>query len=672
MRTSIHFKGQVIWVAALLAVFMFSHGAANAALSKEDQKCVNSINKGAAKVAATQGKENAACIKNGGKDKLPPGQSVEECLTDDPKNKVSGAIGKIKVGDCASPPAFPAIDTDKNSIGPKMVDAELDLIHAVFGTDLDAVVASAVDDKPGAKCQAAVAKAISKCLDTKFKEYNGCKKNKLKGKDTTAAENAGELRVQCMADATTGAIPDGKGKIAKKCVTAIGDTLSKKCGVGNVGDLITGCSPVTKECIDQKVKCEVCGAINDLDGLGRYCDSFDDGSLNGSCDPIIGEIGQADCDFDEENRQCVGGPFDGQHCDDWLSHSDCRDGPGQTWRCIATARAFLARVDPNATDPAYADLNPTITFALNGGLRINCGSIDPNTGKAPCTCALKGSIQLEIGQLTTACLQPLDPNNCAIGQVDCDGDATGLSVSVISDHDIGDDVAGQGGPPFGPFGYFCGLLHPAVDANDECDAMCEYYCANLPGNYTKLLSGCEGFCRGGVLDGERCELSLDAPGQDCEGPTLEQSGFCVGSATHPVFHHETCGCGCIELGGGPSPEGALVCQVPILTTQILPGETCGVHAPFVIQGRQCVPFTTEKITATILDPNLEYGDPPIVQSDVGFRKTCVDLKTNNLSGFVNVGNIPGFDGDLGDSPVEIRPACEDAAFGEPFARPPSP
>jgi hypothetical protein len=570
-------------------------------------------------------------------------------LTADAKGKVQKAIGKLKEkgGDKCSgqSPLFGA--TDPNTQATAMVAMELALIHDIFGGDLDSslvvsdkLVAGSKDE---AKCQAGIAKQVGKCANARLSSFNSCKKAgiKLDADDPGLIDSNGELEA-CLS-------ADPKGKIAKDCGSKLSDAVGK-CAAGlDLDALFPGCAGQDlATCVATAVQSRTDEALTTVDNLAP--------------------IGQATCDFDEDTRQCVGGPFDGQHCDDWLAHSDCRDGPGQTWRCIATARAFLARVDPNATDPAYADLNPTITFGLNGGLRINCGSIDPNTGKAPCTCALKESIQLEIGQLTTACLTPLDPNGCGIGEVDCDGDATGLSVNVISDHDIGPDVVGQGGPPFGPFGFFCGILDPN-NANAECDAMCEVYCANQPGDYTKLLSGCEGFCRGGDLDGEPCELSLGAPGQDCAGPTLERSGFCVGSATHPVFHKETCGCGCIELGGGPSPAGALYCQIPILTTQILPGQTCGVHAPFVIQGRQCLPYTTEKMIATILDPNLEYGDPPIVQSDVGFGNSCEDYKANNLSGFVNVGNIPGFDGDLGDSPVEIRAACEGAAFGEPFATP---
>jgi hypothetical protein len=663
-------------VAALLAVFMFSHGAANAALEKADQKCVNSINKGAAKVAATQGKENAACIKNGGKGKLTT-PTVEECLTDDPKNKVSGAIGKIKVGDCGSPPAFPAIDTDKNSIGAKMVNAELDLIHAVFGTDLDAVVVVSNKTIPGtkdsAKCQAAVAKAIGKCLDTKFKEYNACKKNKLKGKDTTAAEGADELRTQCMEDGTTGAIPDGKGKIAKKCVTAIGDTLSKKCAVPNVGDLITGCDPVTKECIDQKVECEVCRALRELDGLFPNCDLFDNGVEDGSCDPLIGEIGQAYCDFDER-AFCMGGSEDGQPCTDPTYHTDC---PGA--KCIGVGRAFLATHNPHSpdsNDPAYADVNPTLRFGLNGGLDLSCGSIDPNTGKAPCTCALAVPISLPIPPITQACLTPMDPNFCHPGEIDCDG-GSGQNVYMLSDHDIAEDVLGQGDPPFGPFGYYCGSTNwpddPNSDANETCAAMCDYYCTNLPGNYTRFLSGCEGYCRGGVNEGEVCQFSLASQGSPhCQGPTADESGFCVGSSRHRAEdkHPNTCNCNCLEVGGPPSPPGALYCQIAIRTVEILPEENCLEAAPDVLQGQQCLPYTTEYISSTILDPDRFYGHMPIIQTDIGNRKSCEDIKANNLSGFVKVSNVPGFDGQLGDSPVEVRAACVGADFGEPFARPP--
>ena len=117
--------------------------------------------------------------------KLPQGQTIEQCITSDPKGKVAKAISKLQVEKCLAPPAFPNLvsTTDKQAIGDVMVAKELALIHALFGTDLDETIVSWVDNKDGGKCQAAVAKAAQKCQDTKLKEFRSCKKNALKGKD---------------------------------------------------------------------------------------------------------------------------------------------------------------------------------------------------------------------------------------------------------------------------------------------------------------------------------------------------------------------------------------------------------------------------------------------------------------------------------------------------------
>jgi hypothetical protein len=193
-------------------------------LNKQDQKCVNSINKGAAKVAKAQAGDNAACIKNGGKGKLTG--TVENCITSDPKGKVNKAASKIKIADCPGgnpPAAMPGLQTSSGDIKTTMADEDGDLSHAVFGTDLDAVVVVSNKAVPGSKdaskCQAAVAKAIGKCQDAKLSSFNSCKKDGMKAGTIT---DAGTLEAECM----TPDIPDGKGKIAKKCA---GFDLAKKC-----------------------------------------------------------------------------------------------------------------------------------------------------------------------------------------------------------------------------------------------------------------------------------------------------------------------------------------------------------------------------------------------------------------------------------------------------------
>ncbi len=97
-----HLRTRTTWTALVLALFLLP-GLASAQIPKKpDQKCINNINKGAAKVAKAQAKENNACVKDYGKGNVP---SAEVCVTSDLKQKVSKAIGKIKTGDCSGVPA---------------------------------------------------------------------------------------------------------------------------------------------------------------------------------------------------------------------------------------------------------------------------------------------------------------------------------------------------------------------------------------------------------------------------------------------------------------------------------------------------------------------------------------------------------------------------------------
>ncbi len=193
------------WTALFVAALMFS-GVASAQLNKQETKCANSINKGAAKVAKAQAGDNNACIKDYGKDKI---LSAEACIVSDPKGKVAKAISKIKTSDCpgGAPSFLPGLATSSSAIGDIMKNKDLRLIHAIFGANLDASIVKAADDKPGAGCQAAIAKAAGKCQAAKLSSFNSCKKGKLK---------AGDTDIQACLGTGTGGIPDGKGKISKK------------------------------------------------------------------------------------------------------------------------------------------------------------------------------------------------------------------------------------------------------------------------------------------------------------------------------------------------------------------------------------------------------------------------------------------------------------------------
>jgi len=341
-----------------LGLFTFAHGKASAQLNKQDQKCVNAINKGAAKVAKAQAGDNAACIKNGSTDKL--AGTIEQCIRSDPKGKVSKAISKIKVSDCdPNGPLFPPIDTDAGSIGQTMVQKDLDLIHSIFGSDLDSAIAE-VTQKAEGKCQSAIDKAVAKCQDTKLKVFNKCKKDGLKGKTPPGSINsAQDLEALCLG---TGAnpMPDPKGKILGpkgKCDGKLIDAVTKKCdGLSNLDDLIPGCTGAVgpaalAACLDQKVECEVCEALNALDGLDRNCDEFDDGMLNQSCDtcplPFVNLCEEACCRIEKTCGFSGACPLLGMDCA--TTEYECEAQCLLSSECAAIGSLLGSSPDPQLT-----------------------------------------------------------------------------------------------------------------------------------------------------------------------------------------------------------------------------------------------------------------------------------------------------------------------------------
>ncbi len=88
-------RTRIAWTASLLALFLLPGLASAQIIPKADQKCVNSINKGAAKVAKAQAGDNNACVKNYSKGKIP---SAAACVTSDPKGKVAKATPREGAG----------------------------------------------------------------------------------------------------------------------------------------------------------------------------------------------------------------------------------------------------------------------------------------------------------------------------------------------------------------------------------------------------------------------------------------------------------------------------------------------------------------------------------------------------------------------------------------------
>jgi streptogramin lyase len=248
-------------------------------VSKEGQKCIRALNKSLAKVAKAQRRDNLACIKRGSRGELPG--TIEECLVGDLRGKVAKAMARTVSAEAKSctgnPFSFGA--SDSATVNDAAMRREIDLIHDIFGSDLDIAILPETTDKKGAICQQAVAKAVNKCEDTNLKAFNKCKKTALKDNSTDVARHL----QNCMGQ-------DPKHKIAKLCnpgASELQSALGWRCtgvdrsvafprwGTDDEGELA--------RYLEESVNCRVCQALNQADVLNRNCDEFDDGLINGSC-----------------------------------------------------------------------------------------------------------------------------------------------------------------------------------------------------------------------------------------------------------------------------------------------------------------------------------------------------------------------------------------------------
>ncbi len=262
--------------------------------ASNQQGCINAVNKETAKVEATQGKENAKCVKDAGKGKLTG--TAEACLTADRKGKVAKAQQKNVSGEasrCAgvAPDFGYTSATNGNAVA---VGEELDLLHDIYGSDLDAAVINASLDKGGASCQAAVSKAYEKLAVAKKKQFLACKKSGLSGKALPQIASAGDL-AECISGRIDSIAGDPKGKITK-AVAKLVRTIAKKCAGVDMADAFPGtCAGRAligefAQCLDERVECRVCLMLNDLDAISADCDLFDNGVADASCPPLPGPL----------------------------------------------------------------------------------------------------------------------------------------------------------------------------------------------------------------------------------------------------------------------------------------------------------------------------------------------------------------------------------------------
>jgi cysteine-rich repeat protein len=309
--------------------------------TKDQQKCINALNKDGIKVAGAQGKENASCVSAAVKGTT---TDPDACLTADEKRKVGKAADKSTRDQAArcggnAVPDFGADDARR--VNASAQNGELALLSDLFGSSLVDVIST---DRAVGNCQVTVVRGYERIVAAKLKQFVGCKKQAL----AAGVSGAADLRQQCVTAGGIGA--DATGKIAK-AVARLGTDIQKKCaGVDasvacGAGVCAGGTGSACVACIDRAVECRVCLMLRGMDGLDIDCDAFDDGASNGSCppgapvcgngvvespeecddgnassaDPCLGDCTSARCgdDFVCSDPACATGPNGGpEQCDD--------------------------------------------------------------------------------------------------------------------------------------------------------------------------------------------------------------------------------------------------------------------------------------------------------------------------------------------------------------------
>ncbi len=280
MRRLVPLRGLVFLTAGLLAaIFLLASDQASAQQIPEDeQKCIVELNKGFAKVVKAQFRENVKCVKLAGWGRV---ASAELCLTADSRGRVAKAKSKNEKGQtrrCTGvTPPFGA--TDAATGNQAAVLTELDLIHDIFGSDLDAAIIDASVDRAGRNCQVEVAKLASRCQDERLKSFNECKKNGLEGEHAPLGidlpfDDSADLE-RCMT-----AIGFVATKIYTPCFLKTFRKIRKKCATTDIATAFPGvaaafpsdCSGTADSislpfCLDHLLGCNLRRALSQVDGL---------------------------------------------------------------------------------------------------------------------------------------------------------------------------------------------------------------------------------------------------------------------------------------------------------------------------------------------------------------------------------------------------------------------
>ena len=513
---------------------------AHAQVSKDTQACITTFTKGVGKIAKAQGTAVRNCVK-----KFAAGQLVsmtpEACLLTDVSGKVNnattGAVTSI-TAKCGAAGPFPFGVTPTSTAAPASAISEIDVVHSAVGTNLDTAL---VPNIAVAKCQSAIVTALWKCSDARRRSFFKCQKANLA---TGAIHDAASLQATCLG---TGDDPqtDPTFQIASKCGTTMTTAIARSCNSVDLTVAVPACGASTvagvTSCLAAKSACELCQLLNEVGGLARDCDRFDDGNgSNGTCGLECGDgIVQPGEPCDDGNQSA------GDGCS-----STCTVEPG--WSCAGS---------------------PSVCAPTCGNGVVDAGEECDDHGNAngdgcSSTCTVESG--WGCNGSPSVCSRNCGNGTIGSGEACDDGNGTGGDgCSSACQIEPGYTCAGQ--PSVCTFNCGNGTFQAGETCDDHnatsgdgCSSVCQiepgWLCSGVPSTCTPICG--DGLLRGG----EACDDGNASSGDGCSFICQIESGFsCVGTPSNCV---PICGDGFIrgaetcDDGNGASGDGcsALLCR----------------------------------------------------------------------------------------------------------------
>jgi cysteine-rich repeat protein len=567
-----------------VAAFLLPDGV-TAQVASDTPRCVNAINKSMRKVTLAATKQVRSCVLAHAAGTL-GSQTVAQCVAAGAgvQKAIQGALIVADNSCDGFPPAFgpPSI----SGHAARAVQLTQDLLVALFGATPESVLAT---NSAVMGCQTAVLKAAGKCEDLRINSFNKCKKEGLKRGFVT---DAVDLQVACLGTGTIQPDPTG-GKIDSTCVTVPAKKIESSCTSRGVAlaPAFPGCGATTAAglatCVDERLRCGFCTLLNDVDGLNRDCDLFDDANdANESCaEPA--ECGDADS---EPGEACDdGGNVSGDGCS-----PTCEIEPG--WTCSG---------DPSTCSPICGD------GVVGGGEVCDDGDLSSSDG-CSATCTVETGYDC-VGS-PSVCTAICGDGLLRPGEV-CDdgGVAPGDGCGPTCTLEPGWTCGGQPSACSAICGD--GLLRGTESCDDGdlaggdgCDGTCQVEPGWTCGGQA---STCATVCGDGLRRGtEACDDGGTTPGDGCSATCTIESGWqCSGQ---PTTCNSVCGDGLLR--------GAEACDDHNATSGDGCSAVCDVEQGYLCAGE---PSVCTAVCGDGLLSGTEACDDENTGAGDGCSPTCV-------------------------------------------------